>query len=119
MARPAIPRDKYNTNNINNNTVARSRQADERLLLLLVPRTKLSRKVTVSLVSGVPAKERNPIVSKRIAVSSMCDAKDCDQVVVKMIISRTKLFNSGFQSQINVFRRTGPNNCQILSINNM
>ena len=76
MARHAIQRDEYNTNNINSNTVARSQVADERLLLLLVPRTKFSQKVTVSLASGVPAKERTPIVSKRMAVSSRSDAKD-------------------------------------------
>lgn len=51
-----------NINNINNNTAARSRQADERQLPLLVPRTKFLQKVTVSLASGVPVQERSPIV---------------------------------------------------------
>lgn len=51
-----------NTNNINNNTAARSRQADERQLPLLVPRTKFLQKVPVSLASGVPVQERSPIV---------------------------------------------------------
>ena len=68
MARHAIPRDEYNTNNIYNNTEVRSRQADEQMLLLLVPRTKFLSTVTVSLASGVPGKGRNPTVTNRMTV---------------------------------------------------
>lgn len=59
----AMLRDKHDTNSIDNNT-------EELRLLLLVPRRKVSRKVTVSLVSalvsGAPAIERNTVVSKML-----------------------------------------------------
>ena len=55
--------DEHDTSSINNNT-------EELRLLLLVPRRKVSRKVTVSLVSALvseaPAIERNTVVSKRL-----------------------------------------------------
>ena len=57
----------YDTNDINNNT------EELRLLLLILARKRFSPKVSVPLasalvlVSGVPAKKRNTVVSRRIA----------------------------------------------------